>query len=77
MHFLNVAHVVRRSPSERESVGLTAKVPLMSSREGSTCHSADDICSSNALEVAASEFECQGLEVDWLLVSLERFSMAI
>ena len=30
--------------------------------------SADDIRSSYALEVAASEFECQGLEIDWTLL---------
>ena len=28
--------------------------------------SADDVRSSNLLEVAASEFECQGLELDWV-----------
>jgi hypothetical protein len=30
--------------------------------------SSDDIRSSYALEVAASEFECQGLEIDWSLL---------
>ncbi len=30
--------------------------------------SADDVRSSYTLEVAASEFECQGLEIDWTLV---------